>query len=210
MAVQMSAWWQTTVHIQVSKLIVRVSYKLFLCLSDPANWWHQVFVGVNFLLTSLSFFALSFSLSLYLSHCVCSEWFALKWLKMISFSLSVRSFFAPLCSLTFQQINNKRVSTEFERSGRFEGSRWGVSDCGNPYFLSWLIIFVWCGRLYFLSCTVWEIRVCVSVVCTARGPLVCFIHVKCLSDVLFFSSLFTLGLGDVNVFFFFFLQYVLI
>lgn len=58
--------------------------------------------------------------------------------------------------------------------------------------------------VYFPSPTVGEIRVCVSVVCTARGPLVCFIHVKCLSDVLFFSSLFTLGLGDVNVCFYFF------
>lgn len=159
MAVQMSAWWQTTVHIQVSKLIVRVSYKLFLCLSDPANWWHQVFVGVNFLLTLFvvvccPFFLLSHSVSLYLSHCVCvvicSKMTKNDFLFPFCLSLSI-PFFAPLWSLTFQQINNERVSTEFERSGRFEGSRWGVSDCGNPYFLSWLIIFVCCGRIFSVS-----------------------------------------------------------
>lgn len=153
MAVQMSAWWQTTVRIQVSKLIVRVLYKLFLCFVHTKSLWGLTFCLLFLLLFVVPFFcSLIQSLSIYLIVCVviCSKMTKNDFLFPFCLSLSI-PFFAPLWSLTFQQINNERVSTEFERSGRFEGSRWGVSDCGNPYFLSWLIIFVCCGRIFSVS-----------------------------------------------------------
>lgn len=150
--------------VQVNrKSLVEVVLCFVQRTDDTKSLWGFTFCLPLFLLLLLFavHFLLSHSVSIYLIvHLViCS-----KWLKMISFSLSVSLcpfLFAPLWLLTFQQQkNNKRVSTEFERSGRFEGSRWGVRDCGNPYFLSWLIIFVCCGHFFRLAHCMRDRSVC--------------------------------------------------